>query len=194
MEGRAKKTPIVIVSVAPLGLERYIPWRGVRKLVWRHLTPDDREVARCAMNSRRSPLLSYSFADRCVYNDRLALLRWFHASVGRWRSSSVAQCAAEVGRLDVLQWLHATQCPMDYYTCSAAAEGGHLDVLQWLRAQECPWNSHVCARAVVGGHLDVLKWLRAAGCPWNRNTLDLARELGHEKIVFWAILNGCPQE
>jgi len=54
------KKPRRAPVVSPLGLHRFVPIRDVRKLVWRHLTPVDRELARCAQNSARVPRLGFS--------------------------------------------------------------------------------------------------------------------------------------
>mmetsp|Transcript_25217 Transcript_25217/g.56649 ORF Transcript_25217/g.56649 Transcript_25217/m.56649 type:complete len:212 (+) Transcript_25217:80-715(+) len=41
-----------------------------------------------------------------------------------------------------------------------AALLGHLHILQWLRANgSCPWTVDICHRAAKGGQLEVLKWL-----------------------------------
>lgn len=44
-------------GLAPLRLERFFPIRDVRKLIWQHLNEHDRELVRCAQNSRRVPQL-----------------------------------------------------------------------------------------------------------------------------------------
>ena len=31
--------------------------------------------------------------------------------------------------------------------------GGHLEVLQWLHANDCPWNERTCMLAARRGHL-----------------------------------------
>ena len=36
--------------------------------------------------------------------------------------------------------LRADGWPWDAWTCRWAARGGHLEVLQWLHANNCPWD------------------------------------------------------
>ena len=73
-----------------------------------------------------------------------------------------------VGRVALLQWARAQDCPWDALTCACAASAGHLEVLQWARAQGCPWNVLTTMNAVSGGHLAALQWARAHGCPWDK--------------------------
>jgi len=68
------------------------------------------------------------------------------------------------GRLEVLRWARARDCPWDERTCAWAAKGGHLDVLKWLRPF-CPWDARTCSYAAERGHLEVLRWARDHGCP-----------------------------
>jgi hypothetical protein len=65
-----------------------------------------------------------------------------------------------------------------------AAMGGHLEVLQWLHANDCPWNERTCMLAARRGHLEVLQWAIENGCPWDEEELYIAAaEKGHETIV-----------
>ena len=68
--------------------------------------------------------------------------------------------AAQIGNLNVLQWLRMMECAWDKTTCEGAAENGHLDVLQWARANGCPWDADTCSFAAKNGHLAVLEWAR----------------------------------
>jgi hypothetical protein len=191
MEGRPKKCSAPRVR-APLGLERLVPIRDVRRLIWKYLTPHDREVARCAMNSCRVPQLETGFAEYCAKRGFLRLLEWGfgskHVSLEQW----ACRAAAEGGQLAVLQWLREMGCPWDAYTCHFAALYGHLDVLKWARANGCGWGVLTCTYAAIGGHLAVLQWARAAGCHWNSLTCSEAAGAGHLTILQWARANGCP--
>jgi hypothetical protein len=99
---------------------------------------------------------------------------------------------AREGRLAVLQWARANDCPWDERTCAGAARGGHLGMLQWARANGCPWDERTCSEAAFGGHLEALQWARAKGCPWNEQTWLNAEIHGHTEVVQWACANGCP--
>lgn len=51
-------------------------------------------------------------------------------------------------RLDCVEWLLSN--PLIESACATAAQNGRLEVLKWLRAQNCPWgNTHFVALATV---------------------------------------------
>ena len=93
-----------------------------------------------------------------------------------------------VGSVEDLAWAmnHGRQWVLDEMTCSYAAEAGRLEVLKWARAHDCPWNERVTTMAGAEGHLEVLKWAREQGCPWHENTRDLAAGGGHLEVLKWA--------
>ena len=92
--------------------------------------------------------------------------------------------AVRNGNLDMLQWLRASGCPWNEWTCAEAAGNGHLEVLQWLSANGCPWNKSTCLQAARNGHLEVLRWAHANGRPWG--------EMTHvQKLQAMGILRSC---
>jgi hypothetical protein len=107
-------------------------------------------------------------------------------------NTSFSEIAAEVGRLDVVMWLHSNGFDWDFKTCRNAALNGHFDLLKWARVNGCPWNEPCCAAAAAIGHLEMLKWLRENGCPWGSLTCANAAENGNLETLKWAIDNGCP--
>ena len=101
--------------------------------------------------------------------------------------------AARGGHLEVLEWLHSTECPCDSATCCAAAAGGHLEVLRWLHGTGCRWDStSTCEAAAAGGHLATLKWLHNTGCPWDEDTCYAAARGGYLEALKWLHNTGCP--
>ena len=70
--------------------------------------------------------------------------------------------AAEMGRLDVVKWLHEIQSDgFLYSTMDDAARGGELNVVKWLhenRTEGC--TTKAMDYAAREGNLDVLKWLQ----------------------------------
>ena len=115
---------------------------------------------------------SHTTSQLKYYCSSVNLLSWAVEEGGcpqdLWRSKGMLY-GAELGSLEVLQWLRAQRppCPWSYTTCFQAAYGGHLTVLQWLRAQDppCPWSEGTCRAAAARGHLTVLQWLRAQDPP-----------------------------
>jgi hypothetical protein len=75
------------------------------------------------------------------------------------------------GRLNVLQWAFANNCPWDWDICRIAAYNGRLDILKWARKVGCPWDVCTCAVAAERGHNEILKWARKHGCPWDANEI-----------------------
>jgi hypothetical protein len=107
-------------------------------------------------------------------------------------------CALSAGKgnLLVLQLLrNELGCVWDESTCSTAARNGRLEVLQWARANDCPWNENTCAYAACVaryGHLDVLKWAHANGFTWDASTCAVAARFRHLEVLQWARANDCP--
>jgi len=220
METRGAKRPRVERARIPLDLDRFIPLRDVRKLVWRYLTPHDREMIRCAQNSWHAPFFPVHFMEHCAAKGYAALLQfgcrhglklscdvmWHAAKAGRtdliellclhyadWRSLHVCSGAAIGGHLPLLQWARAKGCPWNFQTPANAAFNGHMHVLQWIHSEGCERSEPwICASAAQNGHLDVLKWLRANGYPWDEDTCSRAASGGHLSVLQWARANGCP--
>lgn len=73
------------------------------------------------------------------------------------------------GHLNILQWLRANGCRLDYRICTNAAEYGHLNVLQWARTHGYYWDAMACCTlAAKNGHLNVVEWIRfMISCPDN---------------------------
>jgi hypothetical protein len=103
MEGREKRRPRPPL-LAPLRLERFVPIRDVRKLIWHYLSPIDREVARCAQNSLRRPQLPEYTDVHWVEENLFALLKWGHAH-GMALTLEAHVTATEYGRLGMLRWM-----------------------------------------------------------------------------------------
>jgi hypothetical protein len=120
------------------------------------------------------------------------LKRAYHRDPKKLKARALCGLAALQGRLEVLQWLRASGCPWDTYTCANAAKGGHFKLLKLLRANGCPWDATTCSIAAHWGHLEVLKWAHMNGCPWNKDTCSGAANSGHLAMLQWARANRCP--
>jgi hypothetical protein len=200
-----------------LGLARWIPQRDVRKLIWAHLNGDDREVVRCAHNSRRVPRFPQecrSYNERFVVRGHLALLQWSlrsvysapelcyvavwhgHLEIVKWLtnqrrvwSSRMLYLAVEKGHLHILKWAISTENPC--LPCLAtyyAAVHGQLNILMWLHSIGCPLDTMVFSAAAVRGELETMKWLLSVGCPWDERVRLFARG----EALQWALANGAP--
>ena len=135
--------PVKKIKVSPLNLHRVIPVRDVRKLIWKYIGSQDRQVVQVTQNSNKKPNLELSFSYYCVKNGHLSLLKW----------------ARENGSVGI------SGCYWNEWTCAGAAAYGHLEVLKWARENGCDWNSDTCSFAAWNDHLEVLQWARENGCP-----------------------------
>lgn len=80
---------------------------------------------------------------------------------GKWTPAVMYQ-AAEGGRLDVVEWLHANGCPASDGMCDQAAALGRLDILQWAYAHGAlPTCNAAVANAARLGNLEILKWVHS---------------------------------
>lgn len=104
--------------------------------------------------------------------------------------------AASHGRVDVLEWLHATypkiNIPLGLPACAIKPRRYHADVVTWCLNHGCMLLKRFCKVAAQYGYLNVLKWARSQGAPWNVMTCAMAAESGHLHIVKWLRANGCP--
>jgi hypothetical protein len=113
-----------------LDLNERIPQRDVRKLIWCHLNPCDREMVRCAHNSCRTMTSSYGrLIDWCVRYGYSELIQWAYEQNG-----------------EVLPW-----ALISGRTISLAADSGSIPTLQWLKAH-CDWPTHMLAKALDVAH------------------------------------------
>jgi len=112
----------------PLKLDRWIPVRDVRLLIWRRLNAHDRELVRCAHNSKHPP----HFADRTgayhYWTSRgyIDLLEWMPMRY-EWLHGACSVVAAQHNQVAVLKWLRSHNHCIDETSALAAAQFGNLD-------------------------------------------------------------------
>lgn len=104
-----------------------------------------------------------------VQSATMDVLKWMRANgcVDGYPSQTL-MAAAQNDRRDVLEWLVGKEPGYvwhPYLTC-AAARHGHLELLQWLHAQNCPWMVETARQAVQcrkDNCLVMLRWMAANG-------------------------------
>ena len=79
-------------------------------------------------------------------------------------------------------------------TSRAAAQVGDVQLMEWLLKKSCPFDKSVCVTASKCGNVAALKWLHANGCPWDEETVFLTHANRHTYMVSWAVRNGCINE
>jgi hypothetical protein len=127
-----------------------------------------------------------------MMNKTLTWIREFDSAKEKFWDSTTFAMAADMGQIQMVDWLHEHGCPWNKYTCMSAAAKGNLKVLQYLREHGCPWDEHTCLHAANGGHLSVLQWARNNGCPWDERTCMSAAGKGYLKVLEYAVTNKCP--
>jgi len=196
-----------------LGLAHRIPQKDVRKLLWALLNGDDREVVRCAHNSRRAPALEAGHEERFVARGHLALLKWSFASFKK--APQLRLLAARHGHLDVLQWLADDDGSLlSGVVCGIAARNGHVHILKWAHAcnsipTDIAWHaaahgqlqvlrwwhsvngeltSNAFCAAARRGNMEIMEWLHSVGCPWNEHVRAVAKG----EALAWLEQHGAP--
>ena len=84
-----------------LNLHIYCVPRDVRKLIYARLSPTEKEVIRCAHNSKRIPVLPHTFVYEVTKNGYIELLKWANVPTTRPHQWNAGVCcaAAEGGQL-----------------------------------------------------------------------------------------------
>ena len=133
---------------------------------------------------------------------RMALVKWALAVGCPSETYGMARFAADVGHMELLQWLCKEQgFEIDANMMAIAVGRGNLELMQWMRAEgysihQDASESELCSAAAEDGRLEILKWLRAEGCEWDfqtcTNALDFAiKNGGSLETLRWARENGC---
>lgn len=70
--------------------------------------------------------------------------------------------AAQLGRVDVLEYLHRNGAPWDPRT----TECGHLNCIQFAHEHGCPWGLKTTSAAASLGRLECMQYAHEHGAPW----------------------------
>ena len=100
--------------------------------------------------------------------------------------------AAELGRLDIVKYLHSSGCQSNTWVFRAAARNGDLQMLEYLFQNNFVHDDYAISNAAGKGRLDIIEYLLSKGCNWNTETLCQAAEKGHLNIIVYCLEKGCP--
>lgn len=122
-------------------------------------------------------IINYCLSDAGSTQEIITMLETFTPQLSQFenlltivKSENRAVAAAELGDLQVLEWLHANP-------------GGETNF----------WSAAVCAAAAKNGHIKCLGYLHdEVGCPWDEETCKSAFNNAHEPCLAYAIRNNCP--
>lgn len=155
-------------TVAPLRMERFIPIRDVRKMIWRHLNKWDREMILYAHNSSKRFEYSRDILAHFFVNGCLNVVKWMREHyVGRRRALFEYDCSIYV-RNAILnghpKMFHLAVQRFGVVPCqdhlNAFAKVGRLDMLIWFQKHHRSlFGGSTLSYAMEGGHLDVIQWI-----------------------------------
>lgn len=138
-----------------VSLNRIIPWRQVRGMVYRKLNKYDLIIYKKAHFPKYRPKLTLGFSKYCAENNYIDLIHWSRRIGLRW-NPECEDIAAFNGSTQVVQWiLHKNRPDINRLT-NHAARGGHIHLLHLIK----PLNMvEVVRGAIDGDQLSVLKWV-----------------------------------
>eukprot|EP01043_Picozoa_sp_COSAG02_P067268 COSAG02_NODE_10751_length_1866_cov_0.825127_1_plen_440_part_01 len=122
-------------------------------------------------------------------------------------ASDVQVCinAAEMGHLDILEYVRKNGAPWISNVFLYIAAAGHFEVLKWVHANgfaQEELRPQLWGAAAQGGNLDIMRWWKTKGCGWGRvvndeapQSMDMYRaaaERGDVEMMQWAFDQGAP--
>lgn len=143
--------------------------------------------------------LGYETCAQVAAGGNVEILAWLrnlnHHESQKLVWAEVSSYAASKGRIHVLEWVVANQCPLSTFACIAASTHGHLDTLKWLIARKFPSNLEVSIKAARHGHLHILKWIRESeSLNWGSAQAAVAAAAGgHIHVLEWIFENRLPR-
>lgn len=181
-----------------LHLNRWIPIKDVRKLIWGYLSEVDKLVVRVAHDSKTLPSeYAYStyVSEYCALFGYLSLLKWARANALFISGLEVCLEAAKRGDFEMIKWLKEQDYRCDERTSYYAARFNHFTLLKWLSFNKCPFDCQTFVGAVESNsnNFPMLNWLkRKYPNDWNVSP-DLYRvplKTGNLKLAKWLHQNG----
>jgi hypothetical protein len=165
IEAKCPWSPAATAAVAKSGDLELLKWMVEQH--WRRCKWSPESVAGSAARSGRMDVLRYVIdqhagvnqhtLDGAVMSDKPELVQYLLQQYGLQLNAGLLHAAAEIGLLNMVQYLVQQQCPGGSMCLQAAAVGGHLEVLQCLRAAGYDWlsSTSVCDAALRRGHAAV---------------------------------------
>lgn len=136
--------------------------------------------------------------DKSVRKSNLESLKWAHSHPEKFhfdQASNAMLIAAEMGHLELLQWMHENlPIGRSIKMLRVAAAGGHLDVVKWLcRTFPTGYFMLPDSSTVCNGHFEVVRWLTSqfkwqsqyARESWIMEGIDAAILSGHIDILHY---------
>jgi hypothetical protein len=173
----------------------------------------------------RQICLNYKKSDFAWLCNKITIInadvrKWFFHPIF-YKSSDVAQQAANSGDLETLKLCQQNQCVMnESHFCEAivsgnlecvvylhekhcgnisskhpliyAAQVGNLECVKFLHQNGYYWDSNTCTATALSGYLKTLKYLHENGCPWDIDTIYAAERGKNTECLEYLRKNYCP--
>ena len=185
-----------------LHLNRWIPIKDVRKLVWGYLTQIDKFIVRLAHGSK---IDDYPFKEMptilsgyCGTNGYMSLLQWAHACGIAVDVPSLSRCAGIRGDYEMFKWIKEKNIGMSPDATYFAILYNHFALVKWLYYNDFPFSDQsffaAVAQASARVNYPMLKWMKIKmGDLLDSPGLYLAAlQAGDLKLANWLYRNGIP--
>lgn len=123
-------------------------------------------------------------------------LQWLYTQFPKLHRPRPGIVEAELGHVDMLQWLRDHKEAINPQICQYAASHGHLSVLKWAQANNFPLEFHNCQdryfpsnaiepveEAAQRGHVDCVRWLIEQNVAVTEDTCSFAAGGGKLDVV-----------
>lgn len=122
-------------------------------------------------------------------NGNFEMLKWC-VNNGAPYDITATNSAVDAGIFEMLKWLvKDAQAEWGESTFTCAAENGRLEMLQWLAdmstTEELPFGVLDCALAARDGHFDTLKWCIQNGAPYSKEQIIHLCEYDETSSLFY---------
>lgn len=191
------------VGVAPLRLERAIPLKDVRQLIWRYLRPIERELIKCAHAPSYVTRIRLDNAWILFKDGFLDVIRWLVQHASYTGTFVHIRYALLHGHAHIFDWaLQERLITPSYEHLRAFVETGHLERVEWFHTHhKHHFRTHrgsldLMWDAARHGHLHLIIWFHTHYCafvlarPVSNNLFYAAARGGHLSVILWLIDRG----
>jgi hypothetical protein len=140
--------------------------------------------------SKLCPITSTIF-NCAAYNGHVDVLEWITANTKLIPDEgSVSLNSGAGGHINVLEWMQKLNHDIHITpVVFNAARNGHLHIFQWLKSNNIIINVDFAEDAAQRGHLHILKWAHENKYITDNNFCIIAADYGHVNILKWAFDN-----
>ncbi|EFA77743.1 hypothetical protein PPL_12355 [Heterostelium album PN500] len=129
-----------------------------------------------------------------IVNGHLHLLEYLlkeHAALLKRDQENLIECAASLGRFDMVKILHAQGCVCNEDVLGSAAGSGNLEMLKWLiQNTTASLPDNVVFTAAGHGKLEVIQWLLAnTSASYTTDVLINSITAGQLETTAWLLKN-----